>query len=349
MQEVRPSRCANPRMRKVATAGIAILALGLITTVMVSRGSTGADRYPDGESLYAALREQPHTMLSACGGDIAVVFADGAPGLDRERVMEWIRRSAWAVSTYFGQFPVRQVGLLVIADDSTRIGGGAAYGFSHSAIRIHVGRGANEAAFQDDWILVHEMTHLALPTVPRQSEWLLEGNATYVEPIARAQSGELDPSVVWRWAIEGMPKGQPQSGDLGLDHTNTWGRTYWGGATFWLKADIGILEATHGALGVQGALRAINRRSGGNTADWTVDQVMATGDAATQTHVLSSLYAAMRSSPAPTDMADLFRHLGVTERNGAIVYDDDAPLSGIRRRITEPRDHPSAQSSCNSE
>jgi hypothetical protein len=38
--------------------------------------------------------------------------------------MEWIRRSTWAVSTYFGQFPVRQVGLLVVAGDSTRIGSG---------------------------------------------------------------------------------------------------------------------------------------------------------------------------------------------------------------------------------
>jgi hypothetical protein len=332
-------------MRKVAAAGIAVLALGMIAMAMVSRRSTAADRYPDGESLYAALREQPHTTLSTCGGDIAVVFADGAPGLDREPVMEWIRRSAWAVSTYFGQFPVHRVGLLVIADEGARISGGTAYGFSQSAIRIHVGRGVQEAAFRDDWILVHEMTHLALPTVPRQSEWLLEGNATYVEPIARTQAGELDPSVVWRWAIEGMPKGQPQAGDLGLDHTSTWGRTYWGGATFWLKADIEILEATHGALSAQDALRAINRRSGGNTADWTVDQVMATGDAATQTHVLSSLYAAMRSSPAPVDVADLFRQLGVTERNGTIVYDDEAPLAAIRRRITEPRNRPCAQSS----
>jgi hypothetical protein len=253
------------------------------------------------------------------------------------------------VSTYFGQFPVRQVGLLVIADDSSRIGSGAAYGFSHSAIRIRVGRGVNEAAFRDDWILVHEMTHLALPTVPRQSEWLLEGNATYVEPIARAQSGELDPSVVWRWAIEGMPKGEPQAGDLGLDHTSTWGRTYWGGAIFWLKADIGIIEATRGALGAQDALRAIDRRSGGNTADWTVDQVMAAGDAATHTHVLSDLYAVMRNSPAPIDVAELFRQLGVSERNGVIVYDDDAPLAWIRRQITKPRDRPSAQSSCDLE
>jgi hypothetical protein len=261
------------------------------------------DRDPDGGSLYAALREQPHTTLSACGGDIAIVFADGAPGLDRERVV----------------------------------------GFSHSAIRIHVGRRASEAAFRDDWILVHEMTHLALPTVPRQSDWLLEGNATYVEPIARAQAGQIDSSVVWRWAIEGMPKGQPQAGDAGLDHTSTWGRTYWGGATFWLQADIGILEATHGALGAQDALRAINRRSGGNTADWTVEQVMAAGDAATKTHVLSGLYAAMRSSPAPVDMANLFRRLGVDERDGAIRYNDDAPLASIRRRINEPRQPPNCR------
>ncbi len=322
------------------SAGIAIVALALTTPVLVARGSNGMDRYPDDESLYAALREQPHTTLSACGGDITIVFADAAPDLDRERVLDWIRRSAEAVSTYFGHFPVREVGLLVIADDSTAISGGTTYGISRSAIRIHVGRRASEAAFRDDWILVHEMTHLALPTVPRQSDWLLEGNATYVEPIARAQAGQIDSRVVWRWAIEGMPKGEPQAGDAGLDHTRTWGRTYWGGATFWLEADIGILEATHGALGAQDALRAINRRSGGNTADWTVDQVMAAGDAATKTHVLSSLYAAMRSSPAPVDVANLFRQLGVGERDGAIEYSDDAPLASIRRRITEPRQRP---------
>jgi len=315
-----------------------------VTAALLPRISNGADRYADGESLYSALREQPHTTVSVGGGDIAVVFADEAPGLDRAHVLAWIRNSARAVTAYFGQFPVRQVGLLVIADDSTRISGGAAYGFSHSAIRIHVGRGASEAAFRDDWILVHEMTHLALPTVPRQSEWLLEGNATYVEPIARVEAGQLEPSVVWQWAIEGMPKGQPTLGDLGLDHTNAWGRTYWGGATFWLMADIGILQATHGLIGAQEALRAINRRSGGNTAEWTVDEVMATGDAATHTHVLSILYGKMGSSPVSSDLPELFQRLGVAERNGSIVYDDDAPLASIRRRITEPRDRSSAQS-----
>ena len=61
LQEARPSRCGNPRMRKVAAAGTAILALGLMATVVVSRRSSEADRYPDGESLYAALSEQPQS------------------------------------------------------------------------------------------------------------------------------------------------------------------------------------------------------------------------------------------------------------------------------------------------
>ena len=200
-----------------------------------------------------------------------------------------------------------------------------------------MGRAAGDEAFRKDWILVHEMTHLALPRVPRRSTWLLEGNATYVEPIARAQAGQLDPSVVWRWAIEGMPKGEPKQGDQGLDETPTWGRTYWGGATFWLLADVRIRQATHGRLGVQDALRGINRRSGGDTADWSVDQVMAVGDQAVGVQVLAPLYDEMKSTPVQVDLAGLFARLGVSEVAGAVVFDDAAPLADIRRQITAPR------------
>ena len=56
-----------------------------------------------------------------------------------------------------------------------------------------------------------------------------KGLATYVESIARAQAGELGVEQVWAGFVKGMPNGLPQSGDRGLDHTHTWGRTYWGG------------------------------------------------------------------------------------------------------------------------
>ena len=302
------------------------------------------DRYPDGESLYAALREQPHTTLSACGGDIAIVFADGAPGLDRERVMEWIRKSAEAVSRYFGQFPVRQVGLLVIADDSTAISGGTTYGISHSAISIHVGRRANETAFRDDWILVHEMTHLACRPC--------RGKATGCSKAMRrmwSRSHARRPGRSTRaWSGDGRSRACPKASRRpGIRDSTTpargvaptgVARPFGSRRTsgFWRRRTARWVHRMHYV--------AINRRSGGNTADWTVDQVMAAGDAATKTHVLSSLYAAMRSSPAPVDVANLFRQLGVEERDGAIEYSDDAPLASIRRRITEPRQGPNCGS-----
>jgi hypothetical protein len=292
------------------------------------------DRYAEPDELYAALRDQPHTRLSLGGGQIDVVFADGAAGLDRGHVTNWILTSAQAVATYFGRFPVVHVGVLVIADDNAQIGSGATYGYNGSAIRIAVGRAADETVLKNDWILVHEMTHLALPDVPRRSGWLLEGNATYIEPIARAQAGQLDPEEVWRWSIEGMPKGLPEPGDQGLDHTSTWGRTYWGGAMFWLLADVRIRERTHNRLGVQDALRAINRSSGGNAARWSVDQIMAAGDEATGTNILSALYAEMKATPVSTDLQQLFAELGVGEHDHKIVFDDHAPLAAIRRRIT---------------
>jgi hypothetical protein len=293
-----------------------------------------AEDYDDPDAVYGALRKQPLVSLSIHGGTIDVVFADDATGIDRMLVLAWIRRCAEAVSTYFGQFPVAHVGLLVITGDGQKIGAGTTFGFAGSAIRIHVGKNVDEDTFNRDWILVHEMTHLALPNVPRQNLWLQEGNATYVEPIARAQAGQLDPAEVWRWSIEGMPKGRPMPGDRGLDYTPTWGRTYWGGATFWLLADVEIYERTGGRHDLRDALRAINRRSGGNGAHWTAQQVMAAGDQATGLDVLSRLYAEMGAAPVQTDLDALFSKLGVSESDGRVVFDDSAPLAAFRRHLT---------------
>ena len=307
---------------------------GAVTAIAWLPKAWSQRNYGRAPELYGALREQPHQSIAIGGGTLDVVFADGAKGLDHDRVMAWIRKSATAVTTYFGRFPVRHVGLLVIAEEGGHVGPGTTYGFDGSAIRLHVGRDANDEAYDNDWMLVHEMTHLALPEVPEEGSWLLEGNATYVEPIARAQAGQLTPQSVWKWSVEDMPKGQPAAGDQGLDHTHTWGRTYWGGAAFWLLAEVNIYQQTNGRSSLQDALRAINRESGGNIATWSLDRVMQVGDKATGTKVLAGLYSDMKDKPVHVDLDGLFRKLGIREDQGAIVFDDSAPLARLRERIT---------------
>lgn len=298
-------------------------------------GAVATPSYDDPDDMYAALRSQPGQTIRLDSGTINLVFADEAIGLDRDRVRAWIHTAAAAVTAYFGRFPVKNYGLLVIAEPGDRVGHATTFGYAGTATRIHVGIDADQDAFHRDWVLVHEMVHTALPDLPRRALWLQEGNATYVEPIARAIIGQLPTSEVWRESVVGMAKGNPRPDDAGMDGTRAWGRLYWGGAIFWLLAEIAIYRDSHGSHSLRDALRGINRQSGGNTVDWTPEQLMAAGDLATGTASLSGLYGKFASSRVDTDLPRLFDQLGVrTSAGGEISFDDKAPLADLRRRMT---------------
>jgi hypothetical protein len=184
--------------------------------------------------------------------------------------------------------------------------------------------------------MTHEMVHLALTGVEEEHHWIEEGLATYVEPIARVRAGELTASNVWRDMVEGMPKGEPAAGDRGLDHTPTWGRTYWGGAMFCLLADVEIRKKTHNRMGLENALRSIVAAGGTIDTEWGLARVLATGDDAVGVPVLRPLYDRMRANASPVDLAGLWQELGVEERDGAVIFNDEAPLSEVRKAIMAP-------------
>ncbi|MBX9641352.1 MAG: hypothetical protein K2X97_16950, partial [Mycobacteriaceae bacterium] len=186
-----------------------------------------------------------------------------------------------------------------------------------------------EAQFTDDWVLVHEMVHLAIPLVPRSQNWLHEGIATYVESVARGRVGLVAPATVWRGWASDMPQGQPQAGDAGLDHTPTWGRTYWGGAMFCLMADVELLKRSAQRTGLQQALQGVLAAGGHYGVSWSVDRILSTADAAVGLTTLTDLYRRMKDSPEPVDLDGLWRSLGVTRS----TLNDDAPLAGVRRAI----------------
>jgi predicted metalloprotease with PDZ domain len=180
------------------------------------------------------------------------------------------------------------------------------------------------------------MVHLAFPSVPERHHWLEEGLATYVESIAQARAGLLTREQVWRDFLVGLPKGQPQSGDRGLDGTPTWGRTYWGGALFYLRADLLIRQRTGNRLGLEHSLRAILAAGGSIDRDWTIDQVLDVGDQAVGLPVLRELYEEMGSRPVMVDLGELWQQLGIKRQGNMVIFDDRAPLASIRDAITPP-------------
>lgn len=256
-----------------------------------------------------------------------------APGFDpalRAEARTWIERSAMAVSGYFGRFPVAAAEILAIPFEGGGVRSGhTSHGETGLLVRVRLGRRTTPAQLLADWIMVHEMIHLAIPRVPRSQNWLHEGIATYVEGVARARAGLLPPAEVWREWRRAMPQGQPQAGDRGLDHTPTWGRTYWGGALFCLLADVRIRQRSEGRLGLQQALQGVLAGGGSYHAAWPVDRILATADAAVRQTTLAELHRQLGARAERIDLEALWRQLGVEDEG----LRDDAPLAAVRRAI----------------
>jgi hypothetical protein len=286
------------------------------------------ERFP-----YTAFDRLPSTPIAVDGGTLNVAFAPGTFDLPRTALFAWLETSAKAVSVYFGKFPVSSARILIVPVRGSGVQSGTTFGY-RAAIRLVVGRDVTEAELRGDWKAVHEMTHLALPDVHEPHLWLAEGIATYVEPIARVEAGDLTAAKIWGDMVRDMKQGLPQPGDRGLDRTPTWGRTYWGGAMFCLLADIDIRKQTGNKVGLQQALRGLLAAGGNHEQEWPVDRIFAIADKATGTTVLADLYAKMRAGPVAPDLDALWRQLGISVSGGKVTFDDSAPLAPIRRAIT---------------
>ena len=282
----------------------------------------------------AACAKDAAIVLSVQGGSLCVLIDDPAMSLQRPVLRQWIERSARIVADYYGRFPAPLVLLKIQGDSGGGVHGGRTTNESGLLIEVSVGRNATAGELADDWVLVHEMVHLALPELGRRHHWLEEGLATYVEGIARAQFGNRDISDVWAEYRHSMPLGLPRTGEGGMDQTPTWGRTYWGGALYCLQADVAMREQTGNRAGLQTALRAILNETGGYRAERDIEEVLKIGDTATGTHVLQDLYQEVKTTAMTPDLERLWTRLGVPQDPKSSAFDDHAPLAAVRIAIT---------------
>jgi predicted metalloprotease with PDZ domain len=270
------------------------------------------------------------------GGTIQIAMDSNGP-VPRAEVVEWIRCAAVAVSNYIGRFPVKHLLITIQVGGDQPVGEGVTYG--NSRINVRLGPSATATDLRKDWIMTHEMFHLAFPTLNKRYSWMMEGLSDYLEPISRGRAGQLTPEEVWREFVEGLPQGLPLPGDRGLDNTFTRERIYWGGNLYWLLADVRIREKTNNRHSVDDAIRAILDAGGDGGAAWTLERVLFVGDQATKTTVLKDLHDEFGAKPGEVDLDALWRRLGVKYRNGEITFDNSAPLAAIRTSITSAR-HP---------
>jgi hypothetical protein len=282
--------------------------------------------------LLPLAQESPaDSALSVGGGAITIKYSENVSPAFRKLAEEWVRDAAEGVVTVYGRYSVKQVTIELNVMSGSRVGGGRT--FDGRLIKVRVGSDATREILRSDWVMTHEMFHLGFPDT--EHDWVGEGLSTYIEPLARARIGNLSDEEVWQSMVDGMPKGLPQSGDHGLDKTPAWGRTYWGGALFWLLADVEIRQKSGNRKSLDDALRAIMAEGGIGSSRWPEARIFSRGDAAIGMQVLEKLYDRIGKTPETTDLDAFWRQLGVVPHGRTVTFDDNAPLAKVRRAMTK--------------
>src|ERR1700730_5777191 len=274
------------------------------------------------------------STLIVGGSKIDVTTAAGKLRLSQDELLHWVRSASEAVATYYGRYPVPRAQIQIIPVDGSGVRHGQTFGYHGGVIKFRVVAEPAVAELANDWMLTHEMVHLSFPSMADEHHWIEEGIAVYVEPIARIQAKQMTTEKMWADLVRDMPKGLPQSGDEGLDHTHTWGRTYWGGALFCFVADVDMRRQTQNKKGLEDALRGILNAGGDIRYDWPLADALRAGDQAAGVTVLSDFYAKWKDKPVDVDLPGMWKQLGVASTGRSVRLAEDAPLAAVRRAIT---------------
>ena len=187
-------------------------------------------------------------------GDKSVEVARVGSSPDDAAVRRWIERAIRAASSP-GHSPAKRLHFVVVPVDAPREdvvfgmlrrGGGA-------SILLVPSEHATQAGLDEDWVAVHELSHLWLPRFVSEDRWLSEGFATYLQEVLRARCGLQSASHAVRRLRDGFQRGRRSGTGRSLaneardmDRTGAFHRVYWAGAAFALDVDLRIREASEG-------------------------------------------------------------------------------------------------------
>jgi len=262
------------------------------------------------------------------GGKIEVAIAGSSVGDGfRGGVRSWVEKNAALVASVAGGASLPRVLVMVVPVPGDGVRGGVTLGNGGASVVMWVGSEVQLRYLEQDWVLLHELLHVAFPSLPAEQHWMEEGFSSYFEPLLRARDGRITEAEAWGALCTGLPAKRVEGP---LNGAQDWERVYQGGALFYLQVEVEA-RSRGGSLG--GLLRAV-RGGGGNVARrWPVERLLVASDEGTG-GALRRRYEAVGPAKGALDAAPVLASLGVRCETDRVVFDEQAPGAAVRRALT---------------
>lgn len=304
-------------------------------------GPDGATRFSAGTlgragyTVFGPVRHRKVAVAGSGGRDTAIdlVLLDGAVDLPVERLERWVAQDAAAVERFYGNYPVER-SMVAIVPVAGRAGVLAARTAAGGGITtaVQLGQASDAAALAGDGLLVRAMLLSGMPYLIDDAAWLMQGIATYLEPLVRARAGWIAPEAVWATFTREMARGQDALVRTGMRRAG-FGALSWGGALFMLMTDVEMRRETGGARGLEDCLRAIARDGGTRDKRWTTAAFVAACDKAVGLSTMATHVDLYYHHGGPADLDRLWQSLGVVSDGEKTVLRMDTEAAAIRDAI----------------
>jgi len=259
--------------------------------------------------------------IELVGGRVRYALLPGEPAPDAAAMRRWITGGAHALVSAYGRLPVPDVQLLVvpIGDGDEAVPWGEVQRGGGDAVHLYINQRLSEEAFLDDWVLVHELSHLLHPVIDSPDRWLSEGIASYYQNVLRARTGLKSAQYAWNRLHAGFERGirgTPRGRSLAevsetMMRDRSFMRVYWSGAALALLADVELRQRSAGAQSMDTALAALSDCCLPADRSWTARELMQKLDRLTGTTVFMDLYRKHVDSDEFPDLGAVYAQLGL--------------------------------------
>lgn len=295
--------------------------------------------------LAAACASPPPGTARPREDRVSIAFAPGSRRATDEGVRRWVLASVAQVASIYGDFPFVPIevrvepvsgggGDPVVFGQATGIGG-------NPVVRLLLREDADDASLRRDWVAVHELLHLAMPSIRREDAWLSEGFATWATEFLRARDGLQTEEEAWTEVLLGFQRGRRPTGrtlaeDSRLLHrTHAYMRVYWGGAAIALLLDADLRRGPEGKT-LEDALRAMREMELADAEEVSAEEWMERLDGWLGRPLFSRTAGACLASEEFPPVEAVLADLGVSLRGARAALDDAAPCAEARRAMTAP-------------
>jgi predicted metalloprotease with PDZ domain len=213
------------------------------------------------------------------------------------------------------------------------------------AVHLYIDQTQPQAAFLDDWVLIHELSHLLHPYMEGDGRWLYEGIASCYQNILPARAGWRTEQDTWSRLHAGFRRGQKGTrpgqtliqASRDMLRERAFMRVYWSGAAIVLLADLELRQASGGAQSLDWALAELRRREGPFDRGWSPRGLIAGLDRVTGRQVFAQLAERWLDSDRFPDLESAYRALGLetTSDTEVRLRPNDLQAANLRRLLLQ--------------